>query len=620
MTKLPVPPEVLEQHTLVLGKTRSGKSSKLRVLVEYLLSATTFPPCIIDPKGDWWGLRSSADGKGKGFPVIIFGGPHADIPINAHAGATVAEVVVTGNRPCIIDLKGWMPGDRTRFFVDFASTLFRLTTGQRYLVIDEVHNFAPQGKIPDPEAGKMLHWANRLASEGAGMGVILLSASQRPQKVHKDFVTSNETLIANKVIHKRDRDAVKDWIDGCADPQAGKEVIATLASLQKPEAWVWSPEINFGPKRVTFPLFTTYDSFKPQPVGKSPKGWAAVDLEAVKERIAGLAEEAKANDPKALKAEIARLKADLAKNASPLVPAGAKFDRSSMEALKDREAAYYGGHKDGRAAGYEEGYLAGHRDGFSQGISAVPKRVRSAMGTLERVIADVPSDITAALESIQYIEPKAKRAPKVPVQPLGPASGIVAAKPPEMPESLPDEAIREGRVTKSIADHVAYAGDLVHSKPMQRILDALLIWEHLGHMQPSNAQVAWLAGYSPTSTSYTNPRSALKTRDLVSYPAGDCVSLTDLGRTGACLRDVPAAVLDYVVDRLSTPERRILLAVSAYHPEPVSNEQAAKDAQYSHTSTSYTNPRSSLKTKDLITYPGPGLVRAADWLFEGANA
>lgn len=57
-----IPEKAIHQHTVVLGKTRSGKSSTLRVLIEYLLDQHK-PVCILDPKGDWWGLKSSADGK-----------------------------------------------------------------------------------------------------------------------------------------------------------------------------------------------------------------------------------------------------------------------------------------------------------------------------------------------------------------------------------------------------------------------------------------------------------------------------------------------------------------------------------------------------------------------------
>lgn len=313
MTKLPIPAAALSQHVILLGKTRSGKSSTMRLLVERLLDEQK-PVCIIDPKGDWWGLKSSSTGKRAGYPVVIFGGDHADVPLNVHAAAHVAELVATGNRPCIIDLGGWLVSDRTKFFIAFASALFRKTRGPRYLVIDEVHNFAPQGKVLDPDAGKMLHWANRLASEGAGKGITLISASQRPQKVHKDYVTSHETLIAKRVIHPLDRNAVKEWIDGCGDPAMGKEVIGSMAGLSREEGWVWSPEIGFGPKLIKFPMFSTYDSFA-APTGEAVealKGWATVDLEEVKSKLAAVVEEAKANDPRELRADLAKAKATIA--------------------------------------------------------------------------------------------------------------------------------------------------------------------------------------------------------------------------------------------------------------------------------------------------------------------
>jgi uncharacterized protein DUF87 len=311
---LPIPVAALSQHIIVLGKTRAGKSSKARVIVEHLLRQVK-PVCIVDPKGDWYGLRSSADGKSSGFPVVIFGGDHADYPINEHSGAIVAELIASGNRPAIIDLGGWMVGPRTRFFIAFAEAFFRHSRGQRWLVIDEVHNFAPQsqGKVADVDTGKMLHWANRLASEGSGKGINLISASQRPQKVHKDYVTSHETLIACRAVHPLDLGAMEDWMKGY-DPTRAKEVRASLPKMQRPDGWVWSPEIDFGPKQITWPLFATYDSFA-APTGHTArklKGWAAIDESTISARLAKVTEEAKANDPKALKAEIADLKRQLA--------------------------------------------------------------------------------------------------------------------------------------------------------------------------------------------------------------------------------------------------------------------------------------------------------------------
>lgn len=303
-----IPAGVLEQHVIALGKTGSGKSSKLRVFVEQLLRAGE-PVVILDVKGDWWGLKSSADGKRAGFPLVIFGGKHPDVPLSAGSGKEIAELVFTGNRPCIIDMRALGQGERARFFIDLASTAYKVTKGKRWLVMSEVHNFCPKGKIFSPQAGEMLHWANKLASEGRGLGINLLADSQRGQKVHNDFLTSMETLIACKVIHKSDRDAIKDWIDGCADIKVGKQVLDSLAQLKKPEAWAWCPEIDFGPELLQFPLFETFDSFKPQQADAPAqlKGWAGVDLSEVTAKLSKVVEEAKANDPAELKKRIAEL-------------------------------------------------------------------------------------------------------------------------------------------------------------------------------------------------------------------------------------------------------------------------------------------------------------------------
>jgi hypothetical protein len=39
-------------------------------------------------------------GQGPGYPVIIFGGEHADIPLTAHDGAYVAEMIAAVTGPC----------------------------------------------------------------------------------------------------------------------------------------------------------------------------------------------------------------------------------------------------------------------------------------------------------------------------------------------------------------------------------------------------------------------------------------------------------------------------------------------------------------------------------------
>lgn len=343
--KHPIPLSILDAHLALLGKTGAGKSYALRGLIEMLLDHKR-RVCIIDPKGDHWGIRSSADGKKAGYPVVAFGNFKVKVedavPITARVGGEVAELVATGNRPCVIGFRGWMPGDRTRFWIDFASTLFNKNDAPLWLIIDEIHNFAPQGKVLDPEAGKSLHWSNRIATEGRGLGIHLLMASQRPQKVHKDTLTCAETLVAMRVVHPLDRAPVKDWIDGCGDPERGKEVLNALAQMKTGDAYVWSPEAEFF-ERLKFPRIKTFDSFK-APTGDSkevaPSGWAEVDLDEVKKRLAATIEEAKANDPELLKKEIRKLQMDL-RAKRPQIDESAvshAMERAKLEAKRESAA------------------------------------------------------------------------------------------------------------------------------------------------------------------------------------------------------------------------------------------------------------------------------------------
>src|SRR5258708_12957333 len=84
------------------------------------------PNMAIDPKGDWWGLRSNAAGDGPGLSVPIFGGLHGDLPLNPESGRLMAELIVEHNLTCILDVSRFSNAARTRFAPPFASRLSEL--------------------------------------------------------------------------------------------------------------------------------------------------------------------------------------------------------------------------------------------------------------------------------------------------------------------------------------------------------------------------------------------------------------------------------------------------------------------------------------------------------------
>jgi hypothetical protein len=565
MSKHPVPISILDQHTIALGKTGAGKSFALRSLVEMLLDSGK-RVCVIDPKGDWWGIKSSADGKSPGYGLVIFGGDHADIPINPRVGKEVAELVATGNRPCVIDFRGWMPGERTRFWIDFASTLFKLNRAPLWLVIDEVHNFAPQGKVMDPEAGKSLHWTNRIASEGRGLGIRLLMASQRPQKVHKDTVTCAETLIAMRVIHKLDRDAMKDWIDGAGDPDRAKMVLNSLAEMKRGEAFVWHPEQKFF-EQLKFPPIKTFDSFK-APTGDektlSPKGWANVNLDDVKSRLASAVEEAKANDPAELKKQILELRKQLGQK--PGTVKTTVDERATERAVMAEQKQW---HK----------LIADQQKKYENAVRPYRMAIENALKSLSSV-----KGVTVTLPSI----------PKI-IQPT-PIQQRIVIQPKKQAESV------NGELTN----------------PEQRILDAIAWLGSLGIEEPEQPAVAFLAGYRFGGGAFNNPRGSLRVKGLVEYIGSNKIKFT---QDGSSFANHPETALtnselhEKVMARLPGPEQKLLKPLIEAYPESMSNEELSEASGYANGSGGYNNPRGRLRTLGLIEYHGGGYVKAKQLLF-----
>ena len=68
-----LPLELVTSTQAILARKRSGKSYTASVEAEELL-AHKQQVVVFDPTSAWHGLRSSADGQGEGFAIVVFGG------------------------------------------------------------------------------------------------------------------------------------------------------------------------------------------------------------------------------------------------------------------------------------------------------------------------------------------------------------------------------------------------------------------------------------------------------------------------------------------------------------------------------------------------------------------
>src|ERR1700733_4864733 len=261
----------LDERLAIVGTSGSGKTYAAKGLVEHLLSASA-RVCVVDPLGVWWGLRSSADGATAGYPVVVFGGRHADVALDESMGAALVRLIGTRPLACVVDLSELgSAAARRRFMTAFAEALYETNREPLHLVLDEADLWSPQR--PLPEANTLLGRIEEIVRRGRVRGFIPWLITQRPAVVHKDVLSQADILIAMKLTSSQDRDAVGGWIEGQAD---------------RAEGYIWAPSDGVL-ARIAFPAIRTYDSSRTPKRGEriaTPRTMAEVDISAITAALA----------------------------------------------------------------------------------------------------------------------------------------------------------------------------------------------------------------------------------------------------------------------------------------------------------------------------------------------
>lgn len=302
----------------ILATKGAGKSNAAVVMGEEMYDAGV-PWVAIDPKGDWWGVRSSADGKGPGLPIVVFGGRHGDVPLEPTAGALLADLVLEQRLTCVLDVSQFTKADVVRFLLAFGTHLFRHADDAEvveplHLFLEEAHEYLPQqvsSRTDGGDIGKLVGAWQRIVKQGRFKGLGVTMISQRSSSLNKDVLELVDTLIVLRTIGPRSRDAIKQWVK---DQDVDEKLLASLPTLTSGEAWIWSPGELDILKRVHFRRRRTFDSGATPKVGqarRAPATLADVDLAAIKEQMADTIEKAKADDPKLLRKRITELERDL---------------------------------------------------------------------------------------------------------------------------------------------------------------------------------------------------------------------------------------------------------------------------------------------------------------------
>lgn len=573
---LALPAEAATQTFLVVGKRGSGKSNTAVRLAEQLYHAGV-PWVAIDPVDNWHGVKSSRDGKGPGLSVYVFGGPHGDLPLESTAGALVADTIVDHRITAVLSVKHFSVRERGRFVGDFAQRLFQRNKEPLHLFLEEAHEVAPQNPYKGEE--EMLGHVTRIWKLGRSSGLGGSAITQRPASLSKNITTQAEILIVHRTLGPQDVAAIREWIKYHGERE---EILGQLSTLKTGEAFVWAPDFPegrpIGLKRVIVNQRETFDSAATPKAGErrvEPKALAAVDLDKLSAKMAATIEKAKADDPRALRAEVARLNTELHKKPSVSTQAPKTIEK---RVLKDQD----------------------HRR-----LEVVIKEARQVLTRLEKLRELLRRDAeTVSKVAVSFYE-----------RSVGLEKTIRDAIAPPAPTVTHPVTLAPRPITRPVRTVPApvLAGDTKLDKAEQAVV-AVLAQHPDGCLKGT---LALLAGYR-WSGGFRNVLSALRTKGLLDGANSGVMRLTDAGV--AVAGDVPALpsgreLLAYwlVHPSLGLAERRTLEQL-VQHPKGLAAAQLAEVTGYEW-SGGYRNALSNLRTAGLLLGRNSEVMRAAEEFF-----
>lgn len=582
---LSLPIEAVTQAIAILAKRRVGKSYTARRLAEQLLKAGQ-QVVIVDPKGDHWGIRSAADGKSPGFPVVILGGEHGDVPLEVGSGEIIAKLAAEERVSMLLDLSLFRKHEVATFMTAFLENLYRLKAREAFrtplfLMIDEADAIAPQK--PQPNEARMLGAAEDIVRRGGQRGLGCGLITQRSAVLNKNVLTQVEMIIALRTISPQDLDALDAWVEVHGTKEQREALMSSLPSLPVGDAWFWSP--GWPTEKGIFQRshvlrIETFDSGASPKAGEKrvePRNLADVDLTALTKQMAATIENKKQNDPKLLQQEIARLKREVAgKGVAP----GRVVEKLVVDQTAIQKAV-------ARAIAGERKRLAPVLARLQRiATTLITLDLPGSVGALAGIVNEPPATLDSEPVSFNR-EPLTRLVQKIPVPPA------------KRPDITPVD------------------GDFVLTGAQRKLLDSVATLNELGVEAPSLVQVALFVGISHTTGSFLGNVRELAEAGYLDRGKGTA-RLTAAGKKSS-QPDVDRDPIEFWKQKLPGAQTKLLELILEEHPAPISKEDLAAKAGVSHTTGSYLGNLRDMRTYGIVEIES-GQVAASELLFPHSYA
>ncbi|KQP62954.1 DUF853 family protein [Nocardioides sp. Leaf285] len=583
---LALPLQAVTDTFAVLAKRRAGKSNAAVVMAEEMYDHG-LPWVAIDPKGDWWGVRSSGDGDAPGLAVTVFGGRHGDLPLEPSAGTLLADLVVEERMTCVLDVSEMDDPDRLRFLLDFARRLYSRNTEPLHVFCEEADDYLPQGASKDELP--VVRAFTRLVKQGGQRGIGVTLITQRSAMLHKNALSQTECMIALRTTAPTDRKVIAEWVSGTVDRA---EVASDLPALGNGEAWIIAPHLVGEPTKIQFRRRRTFDSGATPVVGAAPvtpRRLADVDLDRIKAGMTQTIERAEADDPGLLRRRITALESDLR---------SAQAARRSQASPEPVERVVEQVVEVPVLSPEDVAALTAAADDVQEYARNCLHRIEVAAEQMRTLVDEVSARLREPVEIL--------RAPR-------PATGAPgsAGRTPTPVRPTPARSAAPAKSAHAAPAAAPVAGGGAGLGKAERLILTVLAQ----HGALDVAQVALATSYSAKGGGFRNALSALRTAGRIT--GSGTIEITEVGRADlGPVEALPtgAALLQWWKQhpKIGRAEALILDVLAADYPRAVPTDEIAERTDYSPAGGGFRNALSRLRTLGLAS--GRGELVLADSL------
>lgn len=222
--------DLLDDNLLVIAMRRSGKTMRLRSIAEQV--GKHMPIYVFDHEGEFASLREE-------LPILICG-EGGEVPARPETAGILARRLVEISASAVLDISTLTRKDKRLFVMAFLQAMIDLPRklwGPRLIVLDEIHEFCPQGgKDANAQARETV---NQLLALGGKRGLGVVAGTQRIAKFDNDSAAE----FGNVCIGRTTLGA--DIVRACERLDFAREQGSALKKLKKGEMYAAGTSFDF---------------------------------------------------------------------------------------------------------------------------------------------------------------------------------------------------------------------------------------------------------------------------------------------------------------------------------------------------------------------------------------